>query len=194
MPGPAFAVTGRRQQAVDNNPQCFNITPPVSQEGVNLFGGRRQTGQVKRHASNQRQPIGSRRRLQSRRLQPGLDERVDRRDDSVGVGHLRYCRRLHRPERPVVLFLVGELACGCQIHPRNLHSVADRQFGLQAPSLPVGQHAVEDDHLGQVALEAGRPLLGTSQCHAVLGPHLHIGHDRGAHRVTTPHLLRGLSV
>ena len=48
-------------------------------------GRRRQAGQVERHAADQREPVGLRRRREPLRLQLGQDERVDRVLDPVRV-------------------------------------------------------------------------------------------------------------
>ena len=95
MPCPAFAVTGRRQKAVDQpwpGARCG-----VSKKLLHLAGGRRQAGQVKVRASGQgsaTRPLGW---CHCNLLQLRPDECIDRM-----TGQLRNGRALDRLQRPPV--------------------------------------------------------------------------------------------
>ena len=80
---PPFAVPGRLQQALDEH--LVGAVGIVGQERVDFLGRRRQTGQVKREASNQRAPVRPRRRLNAVLRELGKDEVVDGRADRVQI-------------------------------------------------------------------------------------------------------------
>ena len=59
VPGPALAVMGAGQQAIDQ--PLVGIGRAVGEEGRDLLGSRRQAEQVERQAANQGPPVGFRR-------------------------------------------------------------------------------------------------------------------------------------
>ena len=74
-PRHVLAVAGRLEQAVDD--LLVSLRRRVGQEGVDLFEGRRQAGQVERHAADQGRLLGLGRRREPLGLEPGQDEPID---------------------------------------------------------------------------------------------------------------------
>ena len=116
VPRPALAIMGRGEQPIDDLRERLGRL--ISEEGVDLLGGRWQPGQVERGAAYQGPLIGRRGRRQPLFLELGQDETIDRRRwpaHRFHTGRNRVARRLKGPER--FLFLgeertAGGLRCG----------------------------------------------------------------------------------
>ena len=106
MPGPALAMAGRRQQAVDQ--PLIGRRRGVGDEGGDLLGGRRQARQVERDAADQGGGAGHRRRLQALLGEFRAHEMIDRR--RALRGNFGPPERTPRP--PVPLIRHGDVARG----------------------------------------------------------------------------------
>ena len=96
--GHALAVAWRLQQPVDN---LFVIA--VAQKGVHFRQGRRNAGEVERHAANQQRRVGFGRRRQSLAVEPLQHKRVHRIADPLRLADARRLAPLGRNEGPVLL-------------------------------------------------------------------------------------------
>ena len=146
VPGPALAVMGARQQAIDQ--PLVGVGRPIVEERRDLLGGRRQPDQVEGEPADQRAPVGLARRPQALLRQLGEDESVDRRCGPAG--HRRLDRRdgrpADRPERPPVAALAGTRGrCRCRRLARSVARVGRTHLD---PSAEVGDHRGGELRLG----------------------------------------------
>ncbi len=96
-----LAIARRGEEAVKQPLVCAGRC--VGEEGVGFFGRRRQAGEIKARAPEQRNAIGLRRRLDVFLLEAMEDERVDGVADAGLLRDRGDGRRLGRDERPVLL-------------------------------------------------------------------------------------------
>ena len=83
VPAPPFAVERRGKQPL-NHPRK-RIRSLVGLERIDLLGGRRNAQEVDRRPADQGPPVGRRRRREALFLEPGQNERVDRRAEPAGI-------------------------------------------------------------------------------------------------------------
>ena len=100
VPGPAFAVVGRRQQPIDES--LVSVGPAVGEEIGDFLRRRRQADEIEADPANQGRAIGLGRRRQLVLPQPGEDEAVDRVADPRIIADIGKRGPGDRLERPVV--------------------------------------------------------------------------------------------
>ena len=148
MPGPAFAVVRRIEQAV--NDLLASARRIVSQEGIDLRGRRWQTDQIVSHTAEQRALVGLMRRREAVCFELGEDKPVHRVERPVSLAHLGRRCPLDRLKGPVLAaFLEIKLLGDCRraashdaFGPRRSHFDPGRQIGdLGVGQLALGRHA-----------------------------------------------------
>jgi len=72
---PVFAITWRIQITIHD--PSFRFRRGIIQKGLNLFPGRRQTGQIKTHPAQPLHPVHRRGEFQPMNTQPGDQETID---------------------------------------------------------------------------------------------------------------------
>ena len=107
---PVFAVVRRSEQSVDDGGKCVGRL--VGNEGVDLVGGRRQTGERERRAADERGPVGDGRRPETAGFELGQDKGIDRVGRVATVGgrdprHVGTGGGFERPEVPAASRLEG---------------------------------------------------------------------------------------
>ena len=160
-----LAEPGRGQQAVDD--LLVRVRAGVALERIDLGEGRRQAGQVERHAAEQDAALGLGRRREPLALQPGQDEGVDRVADPLLAADPGNRRALRRDERPVRLPLrpLGDPAAD-RLDLGAVRDLPDFGGGIRSSSILGGDPAVElagvqvarDDRAAAVAIGPGRRL------------------------------------
>ena len=106
--GPALAVVGRGQQAVDHG--FMGLGRGIPQEGLDLLGGRRQADQVKGDPAKPGAPVGRSHRFQSLLFQAGQHKAVEGGTNPVPVPHggqRRLSQGLKGPECAPLLQIDG---------------------------------------------------------------------------------------
>ena len=96
---PALAIRGGSEQAVDQ--RLIGVGRGVLEEGVDLVGSRRQTGEVKRRATDQRNGRGVGGEVEAVAFKFFEKEPIDRRANAIGT-HLRRLDPLDGLKRPPV--------------------------------------------------------------------------------------------
>ena len=99
LAGPALAIPRAREQPVDE--PLVGVGGRVVQEGVELHGRRRQTGEVEEHAPAERRLVGLGRGCEPLALEPRPHESVDLVPRPFGVSDVGHGRPLVLHERPV---------------------------------------------------------------------------------------------
>ena len=143
---PALAEMGGFEQTVHQ--ALIGAVVRVVDKGLDLFGGRRQTGQHQAQAPDQRAPFRPGSRLQPFLLQLGQDEAVHGEIRPAFVLDLRQRRLNHRLETPPAAPLLEDF------FPRLVRHV--RGFGCRGRVARVGRS--QQDPLFEVIDDPGRQL------------------------------------
>ena len=164
--GTVLAPLLRGEQPVDE--LLVGVRRRIVQERIQQRRGRRQAGQVQRRPARQRPPVGLRRRVQPRCLQPRVNEVIERIARPARVGHRRRLGADDRLERPV---LIPRSALRDPA-PHNVDLVAgQRLVGVRRrhPQPRVGLRDALEDQAGiRVAANDG-PAVRTLRKGALLG-------------------------
>ena len=115
--GPALAVMRAFQEPVHQ--PLIGVAPRVFQEGGNLSGRGRQTGQVVRHAADQGDLVGLRPMRKLDALHLGQGEPVDRIANPAHLANRRGLGPFLRLIGPVLL-LIGREGLGRRLRPGGL--------------------------------------------------------------------------
>ena len=116
MPAPSFAVGRGVEEPVDE--PVVGIGGGVGKEGPQVVARRRQSGEIERHAPQERRPIGSSHRLEAGCSELGVEEAIDRMARAARP-HRGQCCLLGSHERPVVTPVVDGALGGGEIRDRG---------------------------------------------------------------------------
>lgn len=139
VPAPAFAVSGRGEQAIDD--ALAGGRRLVGQERADLRNGRRQPGEPERHPPQPSSPVAALVGVDAGRLLLSEDEAIDRRRRPIGrVDGRRPDVSANRPEGPVVSRVVGATTGGEDKNaqardPRRAQSEVGKHHKLAAGKL-----------------------------------------------------------
>ena len=110
MPAPSFAVGRGVEEPVDE--PVVGIGGGVGKKGPQVVARRRQSGEIERHAPQERRPIGSSQRLEAVCGKSGVEEAIDRMTRAARP-HRGQLRPLGSHEGPVISPVVdGDLGGG----------------------------------------------------------------------------------